>query len=120
MARFLIHLTRGPEDPTVAALGLLVARTALAEGHEVCVFLAGDATLLARGEVRASTVGRGTGAAADHMDALVADGATIWVSGMSAAARGVTEEDVSPFGGRFAMPDVLVRESLASDRQFTY
>lgn len=104
----------------MAALGLLVARTALAEGHEVCVFLAGDATLLAREEVRASVVGRGTGAVADHVAALVDGGVRIWVSGMSAAARGIDEADLAGLQAAFAMPDVLVRESLASDRQFTY
>ena len=32
MARFLVHIATGPENPTRAALGLLVARTATAGG----------------------------------------------------------------------------------------
>ena len=32
--RFLVHITCGAEDPTRAALGFLVARTAQEEGHE--------------------------------------------------------------------------------------
>lgn len=37
--RVLIHLTTGVENPTRAALGLLVAATALADGHEVGGFV---------------------------------------------------------------------------------
>jgi predicted peroxiredoxin len=48
MSSFLIHTATGPENPTRAALGLLVARTALEEGHEVAVFLPGDAVDLLR------------------------------------------------------------------------
>ena len=43
MATLLVHITHGPESPTRVALGFLVARTALDEGHEVSLFLAGDA-----------------------------------------------------------------------------
>jgi hypothetical protein len=39
MASFLVHVTTGPEDPTKAALALLVALTAAKEGHAVNLFL---------------------------------------------------------------------------------
>ena len=48
MASILVHLTHGPEDPTRAALAFLVARTALAEGHDVSVFVAGEGVQLLR------------------------------------------------------------------------
>ena len=41
MGLLLIHITHGPEAPTRAALGLLVAGAAIDEGHEVNVFMAG-------------------------------------------------------------------------------
>jgi len=34
------------ENPTLAALGFLVAKTAIEEGHTVTLFLAGDAVKL--------------------------------------------------------------------------
>jgi predicted peroxiredoxin len=43
MSSILVHATHGPESPTRAALALLVARAALTEGHQVSLFLAGDA-----------------------------------------------------------------------------
>jgi uncharacterized protein len=46
MAKILVHITHGPEHPTRAALGFLVAKAAIDEGHEVSLFLAGDAVQL--------------------------------------------------------------------------
>ena len=47
----LIHITQGPENPTRAALGFLVAKTAIDEGHMVTLFLAGDAVNLLQDSV---------------------------------------------------------------------
>ena len=43
MAKILVHVTVGPENPTRAALAFLVAKSAIEEGHSVSLFLAGDA-----------------------------------------------------------------------------
>ena len=45
-SKILVHITEGIESPTKAALGFLVAKTALEEGHTVDIFLAGDAVKL--------------------------------------------------------------------------
>lgn len=47
MSKLLVHLATGPNDPR-AALAFLVAKTAAASGHEVSLFLAGDAVGLLR------------------------------------------------------------------------
>ncbi|CAN5718962.1 hypothetical protein BH20ACT14_BH20ACT14_00640 [soil metagenome] len=47
----LVHMTSGPESPTRAALGFLVAKAAVEEGHEVVLFLAGDSVQLLRDSV---------------------------------------------------------------------
>src|SRR5690606_6004950 len=49
--RILVHLTHGPEHPTRAALAFNVARAGLQQGHDVTLFLAGDAVQLIRGDV---------------------------------------------------------------------
>ncbi|MDQ3620328.1 MAG: multidrug transporter, partial [Actinomycetota bacterium] len=38
MARIFVNVTHGPEHPTRAALGFLIAKIALDEGHEVSLF----------------------------------------------------------------------------------
>jgi predicted peroxiredoxin len=116
MSRMLIHLTTGPENPTRAALALLVARTALVGGHGVDVFLAGDAVDFLRPETRAAANGVGTGSVAEHWDALVDGGAGMFGSGMSAKARGVAS------GGdvRLAPPDKLVELIDTADKVVVY
>ena len=51
MAKILIHVTCGPENPTKGALAFLVAKAAVDEGHEVSMFLAGDGVQLLRDAV---------------------------------------------------------------------
>jgi len=120
MAKILVHITHGPENPTRAALGFLVAKSAIDEGHQVSLFLAGDAVQLIRDGVLDNLVGLGTGKLREHYDALVAGGARFYLSGMSSKARGVSESDISGKPAEMAMPNVLVRLSLEHDRMFTY
>ena len=61
MSKILVHITHGPEHPTRAALGFLVARSAIDEGHSVSLFLAGDAVQLLRDAVLDNLAGLGTG-----------------------------------------------------------
>ena len=61
MAKILVHITHGPEHPTRAALGFLVAKSAIDEGHSVSLFLAGDAVQLMRDATLDNLAGLGTG-----------------------------------------------------------
>lgn len=118
--KILVHITHGPEEPTRAALGFLVAKAALEEGHTVSLFLAGNAVLLLRDKDMAGVVGTGTGNLKEHYEAIVKGGGHFYLSGMSAKARGMTEEDIKGKPAEFAMPKVLVQLSVDSDRMFTY
>lgn len=116
MSRMLIHITTGPENPTRAALGLLVARTAMGAGHQVDVFLAGDGVDYLRAETRAVASGIGTGSIAEHWDALTSAGAGMYGSGMSAKARGVESDgDV-----QLSPPDKLVELIDVADKVIVY
>lgn len=120
MGKLLVHITSGPEAPTRAALGLLVARAGIDEGHDVTVFLAGDAVQLIRDAVLDSLTGLGTGSLRDSFDAIVTGGGRFFVSGMSSKARGVTDDDLSGKSAEFAMPKRLVQLAFDADRSFTY
>jgi hypothetical protein len=76
--RLLVHITTGPENPTRLALGLLVARTALAEGHEVDVFLAGDGVLLLDEVALSGLEGKGTGNIRTHLMLMAATSRSRW------------------------------------------
>ncbi len=120
MASLLVHVTQGPENPTRAALAFLVARTALEEGHDVSMFLAGDAVKLVRDAVLDQLTGLGTGSLREHFDAIAAAGGSIYLSGMSSKARGLRDADLEGKPAQFAMPAVLVRLAMDSVRTLTY
>lgn|SRR5688572_25343666 len=120
MGKLLVHITSGPEAPTRAALGLLVARAGIEEGHEVSVFLAGDAVQLIREAVLDSLTGLGTGSLRESFDAIAGGGGRFYVSGMSSKARGVTDGDLEGKPAEFAMPKQLVQLAFAAERAFTY
>lgn len=118
--KFLIHITCGPENATKAALGFLVAKTALDEGHTVSLFLAGDAVTLLKDTEMDKVVGLGTGKLREHYEAIAKAGGKFYLSGMSSKARNVTDADIMGKPAEFAMPTVLVRLATDSDRMFTY
>ncbi|TFZ07162.1 multidrug transporter [Ramlibacter henchirensis] len=120
MAKILVHLTHGPEQPTRAALAFFVARAAIEEGHQASLFLAGDAVQLLRDAVLDSLTGLGTGSLREHFDALVAGGARFYVSGLSSKSRGLPQSDLAGKPAEYATPQQLVRLSLEHDRMFTY
>ena len=120
MESLLVHVTHGPEAPTRAALGFLVAKTAKEAGHDVTVFLAGDAAYLVKDEVIGSLKGIGTGALSDTFPGLVDAGVPIFVSGGSSKARGVTDSDLEGKGAIFAMPAKLVELTFGADRVLCY
>lgn len=120
MARLLVHVTHGADDPTRAALAFLVARSALQDGHSVSLFLAGDAVQLLLNEVLDGVQGLGTGALREHYEAIVAAGGRFYLSGNSSKARGVSKEALAGKPAEFALPNVLVKLALEHDRVLTY
>lgn len=120
MGSLLVHITHGPEAPTRAALGFLVAKSAAEAGHEVKVFCAGDAAYLMKDEVIGHTTGVGTGALSETVPAVVELGVEIFVSGGSSKARGVNEDDLASKGASFATPSQLVELTFGADRVLCY
>ena len=118
MARILVHLATGPENPTRAALALLIARTAAEEGHDVQVFLAGDAVQLVRSETAAAATGVGTGSVSEHLEALEGAGVSLFLSGLSSKARGITADTRA--GIELVPPQKLVELATTSDATLTY
>jgi predicted peroxiredoxin len=118
MAKILVHLATGSENPTRAALAFLVARSAAEDGHEVQLFLAGDAVQLARPETAQALTGVGTGSLNEHWQALEGRRVPVFLSGMSSKARGV---DPSVRDGvEMAPPQRLVELAVWADTTLTY
>jgi predicted peroxiredoxin len=120
MKTFLIHIFTGPNDPTTAALGFLVALTAQKAGHKVNVFLAGDGAFLIGDQALDSLEGKGTGKLSAHYKSLADYGVRFYVSGLSAKARGMTDKDLAGKPAEFALPDALVQLASEADVVLTY
>jgi predicted peroxiredoxin len=120
MAKILVHVTTGPENPTKAALAFLVAKAAIEEGHEVSPFLAGDSVQLLRDAVLDSLSGLGTGSLRESDDAVASAGVRVYASGMSSKARGLGEGELEGKPVELAMPNRLVQLAVESDRVLTY
>lgn len=120
MAKILVHLTCGPEQPTRAALAFLVARAAIEAGHRVTMFLAGDAVQLIRRPVLDNLLGLGTGALREHHEKILAGGGRLVLSGASCKSRGVEEADTVATSCELGSPQVLVQLALDHDRVLCY
>ena len=120
MSDFLIHIHTGPADPTKATLGCLVAATAAKAGHDTRVFLAGDGVRLLDPEVVAVLEGLGTGRLRDHLEEIAAHGGRLYLSGLSAKARGYDETLLEGWPAEFALPDVLVGLAGEADTVLCY
>lgn len=120
VSRLLVHLSTGPEHPTRVTLAFLVARTAQQRGHDVDVFLAGDAVGLLRDATMDVVHGVGTGSLREHFEALVAGGARFFASGMSSRARALDADGLAGKQVEFAQPDRLVELVFEADRVLSY
>jgi predicted peroxiredoxin len=120
MSRLLVHLSTGSEHPTRAALAFLVARTAQQRGHDVDLFLAGDAVNLLRPATMDLIQGVGTGSLREHFDALVAGGARFYAAGLSSKARALDADGLGGKSVEFAPPDRLVDLAFEADRVLSY
>jgi uncharacterized protein len=120
MSKLLVHVTCGTDDPTKAALAFLVAAAAIDEGHEVHLFLAGDAVQLIRKPVIDNLVGLGTGKLREHYDKFAAGGGRLYLSGNSCAARGVTDGDLRDIPHEKGGPPLLVKLVMQCDRTIVY
>jgi predicted peroxiredoxin len=120
MAKLLINVTHGPEHPTRAALGFLVGRIAVEEGHDVSLFLAGDAVQLLRDAVLDNLNGLGTGSLRESYDGIAGGGGRFFASKLSSNVRGLSEADLEGKPVELVMPKTLLSLSLEADRLFTY
>jgi len=91
--KMVVSVTHGTDDPTQATLGILAAKAATDQGHDVTVWLQGEAAVLANKHVYPHVQGVNMPAMKDAMEALVAKGVPVWVCKACGAARGVDESN---------------------------
>jgi predicted peroxiredoxin len=109
----------GSDDPTKAAFPFLHG-TALAEaGHEVQIFLLGEAVNLMRDAVINSVTPVGWPAMKDIMPKVLANKIQIYACGACCRARGIVETDLQSKNAKFGNPQIFVQLTEWSDRIIT-
>jgi predicted peroxiredoxin len=120
MSKFLIHIHSGSDLKNKATLGMLVAITAFKNQNDVSIFLAADGVHLLSVKGEGEVVGQGTGDLKNHLDFLKENNIKLYVSGMSAKARGYDDSLLDGFNAEFAMPDRLLILSTEADSTLCY
>lgn len=107
MVTFIISGSRGTDDPTMATLPFMAAKTAREQGHDVVLWLWNEAVTLARKGVADHVAGVNLTPLKELLVAVQASGVRIWVCGACAVARQIGEEDLMAGASIEGMPDYI-------------
>lgn len=94
MATFIISGSRGTDDPTMATLPFMAAKTAKEQGHDVVLWLWNEAVTLGRKGVADHVTGVNLTPLKELLAAVQAAGVPIWVCGACAVARQLEAADL--------------------------
>ena len=109
----------GSDDPTKAAVPFLHGDALSDAGHEVQIFLLGEAVALMRKSEANAVVPVGWPPLAEVLHKLVVKKIPIYACGACSRARGVTEADLTEFGAKFGNPKIFVSLVEWADRVIT-
>jgi uncharacterized protein involved in oxidation of intracellular sulfur len=107
MATFIISGSRGTDDPTMATLPFMAAKTAKEQGHDVVVWLWNEAVTLARKGVADHVSGVNLTPLKELLSTAQAAGVPIWVCGACAVARQIGGGDLVAGASIKGMPDYI-------------
>ena len=98
----------GSDDPTKAAFPFLHGLALVEAGHEVQIFLLGEAVSLMRKTLANSVTPVGWPPVGETLDKLAAKRIQIYACGACSRARGVTEADLNNYGAKYGNPTIFV------------
>src|SRR5215813_10721359 len=94
----------GSDDPTKAAFPFLHGNALAEAGHDVQIFILGEAVSLMRKSVANAVVPVGWPPLAETLEKIAAKHIPIYACGACSRARGVTESDLAQWGAKFGNP----------------
>lgn len=106
--KILMKSAWGSDDPTKAGFPFSHGLALSEAGHEVQIFLLGEAVVLMRKAVANAVTPVGWPPVGETLDKLAARHVPIYACGACSRARGVTEADLSNFGAKFGSPPIFV------------
>jgi predicted peroxiredoxin len=117
--KIFIKSAWGSDDPTKAAFPFLHGDALSEAGHEVQIFLLGEAVSLMRKSVANSVVPVGWPPLSEVLSKIVTKKIPIYACGACSRARGVTETDLIEYGAKFGNPKIFVSLVEWSDKIIT-
>src|SRR5260370_3518202 len=109
----------GSDDPTKAAFPFSHGLALSEAGHEVQIFLLGEAVSLMRKAVANSVTPVGWPPIVESLTKLAAKRVPIYACGACSPARGVAAEDLANFAAKFGNPAIFVSLVEWADRVIT-
>jgi len=106
--KILMKSAWGSDDPTKAAFPFSHGLALAEAGHEVQIYLLGEAVVLMRKVVANAVTPVGWPPVGEVLDKLTAKDVQIFACGACSRARGVTEADLANYGAKFGSPPVFV------------
>jgi predicted peroxiredoxin len=106
----------GSDDPTKAAFAFHHGHALAEAGHDVQIFLLGEAVTLMRPAVAAAVVPVGWSPVSEILAKVSGRGIPIYACGACSRARGVTEADLAHVGAKFGSPEIFVAMVEWADR----
>ena len=117
--KVVVSVSSGTDDPTRATLGMLAAKVAADQGHEVVAWLQGEAAVIANKHVYLKIQGINMPAMKDVIEALVAAKVPLWVCEACGKGRNVTPDNWVQTACYKSMAD-YVSAALASDKSLSF
>jgi uncharacterized protein involved in oxidation of intracellular sulfur len=106
--KILMKSAWGSDDPTKAAFPFSHALALAEAGHEVQIYLLGEAVVLMRKVVADAVTPVGWPTVGEFLNKLGTKHVQIYACGACARARGVSESDLTTYGAKFGSPPVFV------------
>jgi predicted peroxiredoxin len=109
----------GSDDPTKAAFPFLHGLALAEAGHQVQIFLLGEAVNVMRRTVASAVVPVGWPPLVETLEKVAARNIQIYACGACSRARGITEADLAPWGAKIGNPTIFVSLVEWADRIIT-
>lgn len=109
----------GSDDPTKASFPFLHGLALAEAGHNVQIFLLGEAVSLMRKSVAEAVVPVGWPPLAEALEKIVARKIPVYACGACSRARSVAQTDLDQWGAKFGNPTIFVSLVEWADRVIT-
>jgi uncharacterized protein involved in oxidation of intracellular sulfur len=117
--RVVVSVSYGTDDPTKATLGMLAAKVAVDQGHEVTIWLQGEGVTIANQQVYDKIQGLNMPAMKSVVEPLLSAQVPIWVCQACAKGRNVSPENWVETASYKGMGD-YVQAALNMDKSLNF